>query len=81
LPKKALRVRSSECMIEILSGGLTAGALAVVDRGIVSMELLANREPLEEELDQEGTTGGLKGLDSLGMGVGLARVLKFPMDL
>jgi hypothetical protein len=62
-------VWASECVIEIFHGEVTAGALAGVDRVVVLMDLFANGEPLEEELDQEGTTAGSKSSDKLGMAI------------
>jgi hypothetical protein len=43
--------------------------MAGVNRGIVSMKLFANGEPRVEELYHEGTTGGVKGSDSLDMAI------------
>jgi hypothetical protein len=51
LSATALEVLTTECVVEIFDRELTAGAVTGVDGGIVSMNLLADRKPLMEELE------------------------------
>jgi hypothetical protein len=65
----ALRVLTTECVVEIFEWELAAGAVTGVGGGIVPMNLLTDRKPLVEELDQESTTGDVESPDGLDMAI------------